>query len=38
MNNEEKRCSGCGVLLQDQNLLQDIRQVLKMMFVKDALE
>lgn len=23
MNNEEKRCSGCGVLLQDQNLLQE---------------
>ena len=23
MNNEEKRCNGCGVLLQDQNLLQE---------------
>lgn len=23
MNNEEKRCIGCGVLLQDQNLLQE---------------
>lgn len=23
MNNEDKRCSGCGVLLQDQNLLQE---------------
>lgn len=23
MNNEEKRCSGCGVLLQDQNLLRE---------------